>query len=376
MRRRLLELPARGGCAQAVGNAAVAGSVAAGCAAQCPPSVARVAGFASAGVAAWSAGADGGSLGTARRGVVAAAASRDAAERGAAAGNEACPPLVLAVLCCDDSADGEQIAQAALQNPSCPAHALVVAVSAPVEDWESPDRVESAASNANLPTCILAEAAQQSDSAARQGAALNPACPPRLLAGMISDPALGVRICAASNLSCPPEALAMIDETNDELEVLESAAANPNCEPWLIEEFTRYVDEEIRSAVLSNPSCPPAIFRDLIDNDAYVEPADAARSPLADDALLDQIAGEPGDANRYRRLIVARNPNTSPKTLARIAADPDADLRRAAVLHPGCPIDTLAALVVDPDAETAFCARAAFAAATRARHDRSLVGSG
>ena len=279
LRRRLLELPARGGCAQAMGNAALAGSVAAGCAAQCPPPAARVAGFASAGVAAWSDDAGGGSLGPARRRVVAAAASQDAADRGAVAGNEACPPLVLAVLCCDDSAYGEQIAQAALQNPLCPAHALVVAVSAPVEDWETPDRVEAAASNANLPVCILAEAVQQSDSAGRQGAALNPACPPRLLAGMISDPALGVRICAASNPACPPEALAMIYETNDELEVLESAAANPNCEPWLIEAFTRYEEEEIRSAVLSNPSCPPAIFRDLIDNDSYVNLAEVARSP-------------------------------------------------------------------------------------------------
>ena len=278
LRRRLLELPARGGCAQAMGNAALAGSVAAGGAAQCPPPAARVAGFASAGVAAWSDDAGGGSLGPARRRVVAAAASQDATDRGAVAGNEACPPLVLAVLCCDDSAYGEQIAQAALQNPSCPAHALVVAVSAPVEDWETPDRVEAAASNANLPACILAAAAQQSDSAGRQGAALNPACPPRLLAGMISDPAPGVRICAASNPACPPEALAMIYETNDELEVLESAAGNPNCEPWLIEAFTQYEEDEIRSAVLSNPSCPPTIFRDLIDNDSYVEPC--RRGPL------------------------------------------------------------------------------------------------
>ena len=366
LRTALAALPGRGACAQAVATAAARGVAAAGCVSQCPPPAARAAGFATVGTQSWSSDLGAASdvpvaRGLARR-VLCAVALREGHEgRNVAASNPGCSALMLVAVA---GGDHWVVRQAALQHPDCPPSALAAVMGTPFDKVEEPDAIEAAVSNPALPEHLLAAATQRSDAIARQGAAFNPRCPADLVQEMTTDPAEGVRIGAVSNPNCPPDALAAIEQTEESLDVLSAAAANPNCESWLLGVFAQWDDANIRMSVLSNVSCPPELFREIVDTDPDVAGAAAARSPHADTELLEQIAYP--DASQFLLRGVAQHSACGPGTLTRLAHHRSDRVRAAAATNPACPLETIISLTVDNDPGVKFAARARLHAVTAA----------
>ena len=368
LRAALAALPGRGACAQAVATAAASGVAAAGCVSQCPPPAARAAGFAAAGTQSWSsdlgvaAAADSDvpvARGLARRALCAAVLCKGHEGRNVAASNPGCSALMLVALA---GGDHWVVRPAALQHPDCPPSALAAVMGTPFDKVEEPDAIEAAVSNPALPEHLLAAATQRSDAGARQGAAFNPRCPADVVQEMTTDPAEGVRIGAVSNPNCPPDVLAAIEQTEESLDVLSAAAANPNCEPWLLGVFAQWDDANIRMSVLSNVSCPPELFREIVDTDPDVAGAAAARSPHADTELLEQIAYP--DASQFLLRGVAQHSACGPGTLTRLAHHRSDMVRAAAATNPACPLETIISLAVDNDPEVKFAARARLHAVT------------
>ena len=204
-----------------------------------------------------------------------------------------------------------------------------------------PDAIEAAVSNPALPEHLLAAATQRSDAGARQGAAFNPRCPADVVQRNDDRPSGR----GAYRRRVQPELSSrtfsqLSKQTEESLDVLSAAAANPNCEPWLLGVFAQWDDANIRMSVLSNVSCPPSeLFREIVDTDPDVAGAAAARSPHADTELLEQIAYP--DASQFLLRGVAQHSACGPGTLTRLAHHRSDMVRAAAATNPACPLETI-----------------------------------
>ena len=119
---------------------------------------------------------------------------------------------------------------------------------------------------------------------------------------------------AAQHRSCPPRVLRLLSRASAVVRI--AVAANPACQPGVIEELVTDPDSRVRSAAISNPSLPAAVLVAVSDPAAGIDNAVSA----------------------------AANPNSGPGLARRLAASDDNSAAVAAALIPECPIDVLESL--------------------------------
>ena len=124
---------------------------------------------------------------------------------------------------------------------------------------------------------------------------------------------------AAQHRSCPPRVLRLLSRASATVRV--AVAANPACQPGVIEELVADPDSRVRSAAISNPSLPAAVLVAVSDPAAGIDNAVSA----------------------------AANPNSGPGLARRLAASDDNSAEIAAALIPECPIDVLESLATRGD---------------------------
>ena len=162
----------------------------------------------------------------------------------------------------------------------------------------------------------------------------------------------------AANERTPPGSLRRIGLTADNLQARDHVAKNPNTPSDVLDRLAANPNTRIRTSVAANPGTDPRIVGCLSgDPDARVCvaavdnpncPQDRVEAAVGDRQLMvaaaaaRQITNEPA----FRRIsrhrwpevrAVAAERSADPGTLARLAADPDPDVRAAALSNPESP---------------------------------------
>lgn len=162
----------------------------------------------------------------------------------------------------------------------------------------------------------------------------------------------------AANERTPPGSLRRIGLSADNLQAREHVAKNPNTPSDVLDRLAADPNIRIRTSVAANPGTDPRIVGCLSgDPDAQVCvaairnpncPPDRVEAAVGDRQLMvataaaRQITNEPAlrHISRHRwpevRAVAAER-SADPGTLARLAADPDPDVRAAALANPETP---------------------------------------
>ena len=297
------------------------------------------------------------------------------------AANPGCPPRLaarLAALCCD-----LPTRTAAVANPNCPARVIRLLAGSRQADLRG-----AAAGNPSSPPDALIRLAHDSSETVCEKVAANPSAPwqavrhlaaagTRAMRDVVAQrpdcPAAALTVIAAADgwtqtlervarhPNCPPEAFAAIADSSDD-RGRRAAAVQPNCPQMVLDRFAEDPDWRVRCGAGRNPSCPPETVAALAgDSDGRVRQAITTAPNLPDDAL-DRLAADLDPEVRAFALVAVRvrrdpdsvpaqdsterhraalHPLCPPSLLARLADDPDEDIRQSAVAHPSCPPGTL-----------------------------------
>ena len=263
----------------------------------------------------------------------------------AAAGNPACPPVVLAALAMS------HVGIPASGNPSCPA-AVVAAV----------------ATGAGI---------DGAGSLPREDAAGNPVCPPVVLAALVraSHEKPEMRRKAADNPACPPEARALrpAGATDWEKQTkTKTEAADLACPEQALQRLGSHSSCWVRCAVASNPNCPPLVLASLVDDIDEDVRAAAAANPCVTSGTLAVLV----DDRHWRvREAAAANPAIGPDVLAGAVASDDPYTRRGAAKNPACTLRMLVELTDDHESGASEVVAARLAATTRRHRPAHLTSS-
>lgn len=149
----------------------------------------------------------------------------------------------------------------------------------------------------------------------RAAVAANPAAPGHLLERLAADPRREVRATAAANRAACPE-------------VLERLAADQVA--------------AVRRAAAANRQTPPGVLRRLCEEPDMLIAAAAAGNPATQQTAMGVVAARLASARqRQARRVAAAMPDTPPRVLAGLAADPDAAVRIAVAQNTQAPAATL-----------------------------------
>ena len=196
------------------------------------------------------------------------------------------------------------------------------------------------------PAAALARLASDSEIEVRRWVAGNAGCPSAVMGLMSLAEDETLRLTVAERNDCPPSVLARLVNDRDE-GVCEAATRNPAC-PHSTLLRLGYGDSDLefyRWHVAHNPSCPPDLLDDLVDDiDVDTAMAAAANSNCSVETAQRLV----DDPREEMRAMAARHPSCPPQRLQELARDDDSDVRYWAALHPSCPSESLALLASDP----------------------------
>ena len=347
----LRQLPKRGRC-----DTIVADLVHDGCAerdqvlndSRCPPTAKRLAardGDATTrdiarGVAGWS----GRVLNAGKRAVpraIVAPAAANPNRRFHAAGNESCPPAVLAALC------GEEPIEMHIQlanNRSCPPQALaalcgdVYHVRVEVVQHHRCDAAMLAA---------LVRASDDYEEWMAETIANHDRCNSGTVQTMTRHYACH-RARGAGHRLCDSATLAVLAADSSE-RVREAVAENPNCDGRTVAKLAGDAEPMVRIAAALNVRCDPATLTALVSDTEAVVASVALDHPRCGSVQL--MAAARGGALSWVRAHAARHPACDAEVLRVFAGDPDSVVRWEAARHSKCPPDQLLVLLTDDNAE-------------------------
>jgi 3-methyladenine DNA glycosylase AlkC len=213
-----------------------------------------------------------------------------------------------------------------------------------------------AASHPNTSPALLEVLAKHKDLHARCNVAENPSCPSAVLFTLLNDNNKIVRKIAASNPKCrskldPSQVEKIVGSLvrqakSKKYDVREEVASNPLSPPALLEILSNDAEELVGWTAVSNPSFPPARLDEFVKKDSKhlkMWKLAVAEHPGCPASLLDVVSGD----NGLGAAAVAKHPNTSLKTLTRLAKD-----RRyyeELAQNPACPPPILEVLARDND---------------------------
>lgn len=142
-----------------------------------------------------------------------------------------------------------------------------------------------------------------------------------------------IRRHVATNTSDEPDILVGL-ACDQSIMVRRAAATNPATPRWVIELLVRAgADSELRGRRQQDPDMTPSELRRLVECGPWAQEL-VADHPNTGDDVLDALAGRP---NLRIRTSVAKHRNTAGATLARLCADPEAEVRHLANDHPARP---------------------------------------
>ena len=214
----------------------------------------------------------------------------------------------------------------------------------------------AAAFHPNTCATLLEVLAKHKEAEVRYGVAENPSCPPTVFVALLKDKDKFVRQAAARN----PECRSKLDTSEVEkivgslvkkaksanYDVREEVARNPLLPQALLEMLSNDAEDLVGWAAVSNPSFPVARLEEFTKKDSKYSGmwmGSVAEHPGCPASLLDAISSNGG----HGATAVARHPNTSIKTLTRLAKD-----RRyydELAQNPACPPAILEVLARDED---------------------------
>lgn len=218
----------------------------------------------------------------------------------------------------------------------------------------------AAARNPALPVEALLELARDPVEMVRREAARSTRLPEGFFDLLSLDPSVWVRCTVASNPVTPVDALALLAEDPDEF-VRASAATNPRTPVYALEALSQPPDTPLFE-LLSNPSLPPEIARELVrralamtedEVDADHQLSELLASPVLPPERVGELLQRTG-----LKGSVPLPPMTPAPLLAELAEGPR-NVRRLVIQCEGTPDGLLRKLAWDQDSMVARAAREA-----------------
>ena len=143
---------------------------------------------------------------------------------------------------------------------------------------------------------------------------------------------------AAQHRSCPPQVLRLLSRANATVRI--AVAANPACQPGVIEELVTDPDSRVRSAAISNPSLPAAVLVAVSDPAAGIDNAvSAAANPNSGPGLARRLAVSDDNSAAVAAALIPECPTD---VLESLATRDDETLQSVVAAHAACPVDVLA----------------------------------
>ena len=231
------------------------------------------------------------------------------------------------------------------ENPSAPSSYLVGLLKHS-DSWV----VSSAAANPNLPLEKLAKLAKSEHNNIRKGVASNPKAPWVLLQSLLKDDECKWQL--AQNPAMRGEDLVDLAlQKTAGPNLLADIAMNPSLSSDQIEKLAKHKDVWVRLGVARNTNAPKEIRKGILEDflklkseenegDMYLIRCELTPPEMIDEVLERYLPLK--SKNRSDRLCyIARNPNTRPETLAKLAGDRFTEVRIAVAKNPNTPVETL-----------------------------------
>lgn len=239
-------------------------------------------------------------------------------------------PGTLSALADDDDAE---VRREVAFHRATPPRTLAALVNDP-----DPDVRFRLALNLATPPETLATLAMDANAEVREGVAANRATPPDTLAILAGDANTNVRRWAAGNRAMPSGILARLagDSTPD---VRQAVAGNPATPPAALAALARDVVARVRREVASNPAAPPDALAERAKDADKDPPGTDIRTPAMPPEIVSALFAD--IAVGWARQQEAANPATPAETVAALARDPDAGVRRTAARNPAAIIEDL-----------------------------------
>jgi pentose-5-phosphate-3-epimerase len=210
--------------------------------------------------------------------------------------------------------------------------------------------VSSVAANPNLPLEKLAKLAKSEHNNIRKGVASNPKAPWVLLQSLLKDDECKWQL--ARNPAMRGEDLAELAlQKTAGPNLLADIAMNPGLSKDQIEKLAKHKDVWVRLGVARNTNAPKEITKGILDGflkmkseenegDMYLIRCELTPPEMIDEVLERYLPLK--SKNRADRLCyIARNPNTRPETLTKLAGDRFTEVRIAVAKNPNTPVETL-----------------------------------
>jgi pentose-5-phosphate-3-epimerase len=230
-------------------------------------------------------------------------------------------------------------------NPNSPASYLT-ALLKHNDSWV----VAAVAENPNLPPDKLAKLAKSNHSNIRKGVAANPKAPWVLLQSLLGDDECKWQLAQNPAMRGNDLAELALQKTAGP-NLLADIAMNPSLSSDQIEKLAKHKDVWVRLGIARNTNTPQEIRKGILEGflklkseenegDRYLIRCELTPPEMIDEVLERYLPLE--STNREDRLsYIARNPNTRPETLAKLAGDRFTEVRIAVSKNPNTPVETL-----------------------------------
>jgi hypothetical protein len=248
-------------------------------------------------------------------------------------------------------AEGSEWARrVAAQHPKMPAATLERL--AAHEDWYTRQAV---ARNESAPTNVLEVLAGDSDADVRGAVAANHNVNANVLETLAADNNHEVRKFVALNARITAEFLALLADDGNWI-VRQAVASNANTPEIALEKLAFDSDRDVKQAVAENPNIPESALEVLFSKwfaslenvpgslrDLYRRARNQDLSLQA--GVLEQLA----QGGEWAKLLAAKHPNTSEKTLLDLSTDEDWRTRQSVAQNPSSSADVLEKMLEDTD---------------------------
>ena len=214
---------------------------------------------------------------------------------------------------------------------------------------------QAVAENPNTPAESLAKLADDPNLNVRLAAAKNPNTPFESFVKLANDPELNIRLAVAGNPNTPASFLAKLAEVREVVIVFEreidtgepirrAVAGNPNTPVETLSNLAEDPAECVRIAVSHNPNSPTFRPATEIDDgrDSEKKPENDRENPVIDTSIpSDVLAKMAFDPNTNVRAKAAENPNTPVDCLELLSRDIMWDVIERVGKNPSTPLDVL-----------------------------------
>ncbi len=242
-------------------------------------------------------------------------------------------------------------------------HATPPAVLGRLARDRNPEIRKAVTANPHISFALLEILAQDPSAAVRAEVARSPAIPPGILERLAQDPSRSVRHAVAKNPHINAPTLRIL-ATSQNPHARKIAASNPALPPDLFERLTTDPDAEVRNAVMENRKLPRKLLRKLViaGEGTHKSRVKIMKYKVLDPKIVEQIANKhglhdpqqiqyflagAGDLHHEETDAIARDPQTPPDVLAKLAKDRWWSVRMAVAGNPNTPWDTFLTLARD-----------------------------